>query len=69
MNPHQKIAVAVMDVFILAELCLSMFMAHSHPENFTPVFFKIFLGMLIPTLIVARMVVRKLRTPEPTIEP
>ena len=69
MNLHQKIAVAVMDVLILAELCFSMFMAHSHPENFTPVFFKFFLGMLIPTLIAAKMVVNKLRTPVPAGEP
>lgn len=64
MNFHQKIAVVVMDVLMLAELCLAMYVAHNHPENFTPVFFKIFLGLLIPTLIVTRVVVKRLRTPD-----
>ena len=64
MNFQQKIAVVIMDVLILAELCFGMFMAHNNPESFTPVFFKSFLGMLIPTLIVARIVIKRLRTPE-----
>jgi len=68
MNFRQKIAVAVMDVLMLGELCFSIYVAHKNPEEFTPVFFKYFLGMLIPTLIVTRIVVKKLRTPEPPVE-
>ncbi len=68
MNFQQKIAVAVMDVLILAELCFAMYIAHNHPENFTPLFFKYFLGMLIPTLIVSRFVIKRLRTSEVPVE-
>lgn len=68
MNLHQKIAVAVMDILILAELCFGMYMAHNNPENFTPVFLKSFLVLLIPTLITARFVVKRLRTPEASVE-
>ena len=68
MNFHQKIAVAVMDILILGELCFGMYMAHNNPENFTPVFFKSFLVLLIPTLIVARFVVKRLRSPEAPVE-
>jgi len=68
MNVHQKIAVAVMDGLMLAELCFAMYMAHNNPDNFTPVFLKSFLILLIPTLIVARFVVKRLRTPEAQVE-
>lgn len=68
MNFQQKIAVAVMDVLMLAELCFAMYMAHNHPENFTSVFFKTLLGMLVPTLIVTLFVVKRLRTPEAPVE-
>jgi hypothetical protein len=68
MNFHQKIAVVIVDVVVLAELCVSMFMAYNNPENFTPVFFKSFLGMLIPTLILARIAIKRLGTQETPVE-
>jgi len=68
MNLHQKIAIAVMDILMLAELCFAMYMAHNNPENFTPVFIKTFLILLIPTLIIGRVVVKRLRTPEASVE-
>jgi len=68
MNARQKIAVAVMDVLMLAELCLAMYWANNNPENFTPVFLKSFLVMLIPTLIIARFAVKRLRSPEVPVE-
>ena len=68
MNFHQKIAVAVMDFLMLAELGFAMYLAHNNPENFTPIFLKSFLGMLIPTLIVARIAIKRLRTPEAPVE-
>jgi len=60
--------VVVMDVLMLAELCFAMYFAHNNPENFTPVFLKSFLVMLIPTLIIARFVVKRLRSPEELVE-
>ncbi len=68
MNFQQKIAVAVMDIALLVELCISMYFAQKNPENFTPVFFKYFLTMVIPTLILTRIVVKRLRSREPEIE-
>ena len=68
MNLQQKIAVAVMDVALLVELCISMYFAQKNPENFTPVFFKYFLIMVIPTLVLAMIVVKILRSREPEIK-
>lgn len=68
MNLQQQMAVAVMDVALLVELCISMYFAHKNQENLTPVFFKYFLIMVIPTLVLARIVVKRLRSREPEIE-
>ncbi len=47
---------------VLAELCLAMaFAAQAPPEQFTGVFFKIFFGLLAPTLVVAALGKRLLR--------
>lgn len=64
MNIHQKITVAVLDILILVELCASIYIANLYPESFTPAFFKSFFSMLLPTLVVATIVVKRLRSPQ-----
>jgi uncharacterized membrane protein YhaH (DUF805 family) len=62
MSPQQKIAVAIIDVLIIVELCISMYFAARNPDAMTPIFMKSFFAMLIPTLITATITVRRLRT-------
>lgn len=64
MNMQQKITVGVVDIAILVELCVSIFVASRDPENLTSIFVKCFFAMLIPTLILAKVIIRKLRTEE-----
>ncbi len=64
MNMKQKIAVVIIDVLIIAELCIAMYFAVRDPEDFNAVFFKVFLGMFIPTLAVGIPLVRKLKSPQ-----
>lgn len=64
MNFRQKIAIAVIDTVVLGELALSIYMANQDPENFTLIFFKCFFGLLVPTLVMARVIVKMLRTRE-----
>ena len=64
MNLRQKVAVAVLDLVILAELCFSLYAANQDPENLTLVFLKVFFSLVIPTLIIARVVIKRMRTPE-----
>jgi membrane protein CcdC involved in cytochrome C biogenesis len=64
MNIKQKIAVAVINILILAELCISMYFGAKNPDNLTSVFFKLFFGMLIPTLIISRFIVKRLKSDE-----
>lgn len=68
LNFPQKISVAIMDILIIAELFLSIHWGQKDPENFTPLVFKYFFVMLVPTLIVARIVTKRLRTKEPSVE-
>ncbi|MFH1595058.1 MAG: hypothetical protein ABIG94_01625 [Pseudomonadota bacterium] len=69
MNFPQKVAVAITDVAVIAELALSIYLANQDPMNFTEVFFKNFLWMVIPTLILAWIVIKKMRTEEPPEAP
>jgi len=64
MNTRQKIGVALLDVLILIELGISMYRANKTPDLFTPAFVKTFFVLLIPTLVLARIVIKRLRTIE-----
>jgi hypothetical membrane protein len=64
MNTRQKIGVAVLDVLILVELGIGIYRANKTPDLFTSVFMKTFFVLVIPTLILARIVIKKLRTIE-----
>jgi hypothetical protein len=58
------VVIAFVDILVLAELFVSIYVANRHPEEFTLVFFKYFFGMLIPTLLLARFLVRRYRSEE-----
>jgi len=58
--PH-VIRLVIVNVLVLVELCVAMFMANEHPEEFTPVFFKVFFALLVPTLILAAVSKRFVR--------
>jgi hypothetical protein len=64
MNIEQKIAVGVTDIIVLAELCGSLYWANMDLDNFTALFFKYFFITLIPTLILAKIFIKRLGTRE-----
>jgi hypothetical protein len=61
--PH-FIRVVIVNLLVLAELCVAMYMAAQKPEEFTPVFFKVFFALLVPTLILAAFSKRFVRAKE-----
>jgi hypothetical protein len=65
MNVRQKIAVVVLDIAVLAELFVAMYFASRSGDSYTLIFFKYFFSMLIPTLLIAWIVVKRLKTQEP----
>lgn len=54
----QKIFALVVNLLVLGELTIAMYFASKTPESMTPVFFKIFFGLLLPTLVGAIFVKR-----------
>lgn len=66
LNGRQRLAVILMDVAMLAEVTLSVYLASKQPDDFTPVFMKVFFSMLIPTIAAGIFAIRRFRdrTPE-----
>ena len=66
MNARQKLAVILLDLFMLVELAVAIAFASKHPDSFTPMFMKSFFLMLIPTLFFGYLAIRRLgRKTEP----
>ena len=66
LNSRQRWAVVCMDVAMLAEVTLSVYLASRQPDEFTPIFMKVFFSMLIPTIAAGIFAIRRFRdrTPE-----
>ncbi|MBF0102598.1 MAG: hypothetical protein HQK77_16985 [Desulfobacterales bacterium] len=65
MNGYQKIIVIVLDILLLAEVCISIFLGNQDPNNFDGVIFiESFFGMSIPTFLLAKYLIRRFETPE-----
>jgi hypothetical protein len=65
MNLYQKLVVIITDILLIAELCISMYLCSQQtPENLTPTFIKSFALMCVPTLIIAKITIKRLRSPE-----
>jgi hypothetical protein len=60
LNFRQKIVVILMNLFILAELTLSIYLGQRDQENMAAIFLTAFLPMVIVTLVLARVFVRKM---------
>jgi hypothetical protein len=60
-SPRQWMLVIVLDLAVLIELCVAMYLAASSPEDLTAVFIKSFFSMLIPTLVIGFFAKRWLR--------
>lgn len=67
MNIRQKMVIAIMDVLIIVEMCISIYFANQHPSNFEPMFFKLFLAMAVSTFLISMMYVRRLRSIQPEL--
>ena len=60
-TPQHWVLVIAMNVAVLVELCVAMYLAAASPaEDFTATFLKAFFGMLIPTLVIGVIGKRRL---------
>ena len=62
LNHRQRAVVVLMNLMLLAELTVCMYVGQQDPENLTLCFLKTFLPTAGATLIGARMLIRRLRT-------
>lgn len=62
MNTKQKIVIVVMDIFIFVALFYSIMQGKSNPEYMTPIFFQNFIPLVLITLIVGKILVKRFRT-------
>ena len=61
MNFKQKLVVIFANVLILAELTTSIYLSHHDQENMARNFLVSFIPLVIVTIIVTRMVLKRLR--------
>ena len=52
-SPRLRFFAMIINVLVVGELFVAMFFAARTPDSLTPVFFKVFFSLLVPTLIVA----------------
>lgn len=60
MNAKQKVVVILANILILAELTWSMYISSQDPEEMTVIFLGSFIPMVIGTVLLARMLTRRL---------
>lgn len=62
MNTRQKIVIVVMDIFIFVALFYSIMQGKNNPEYMTPIFFQNFVPLVLITLILGKILVKRFRT-------
>jgi hypothetical protein len=60
LNARQKIVVILMNLLLLAELTFSIYLGQKDQENMAAIFLAAFIPMVIVTLVLARVFVRKM---------
>jgi hypothetical protein len=61
-NTRQKIVIVVMDIFIFVALFYSIMQGKNNPEYMTPIFFQNFVPLVLITLILGKILVKRFRT-------
>ena len=52
-SPYRRILTVVVNLLVLAEVFVAMYFAAKDPDTLTPVFFKVFFSLLLPTVVAA----------------
>ena len=60
MNGKQKLIVVVMDLLLLIELAVAVYLGYQQQENLTIIFLRTYVPAMLVTVILARIGIRKL---------
>jgi uncharacterized SAM-binding protein YcdF (DUF218 family) len=64
LNARQRWAVVILDLLLLGELTFAMYVSQQDMATMTVRFLGLFIPMLLGTFVLARVILRALRTPE-----
>lgn len=64
LNARQRWAVVALDLFLLGELTFAIYVSQQDMATMTVRFLSLFVPMLLGTFVLARVLLRALRTPE-----
>jgi hypothetical protein len=64
MNTKQRIVIIAMDLLLLAELAIAIYLGHRQPDNLTLVFLRTYIPAMLVTVILARICFVRLRSAE-----
>ena len=67
MNNKQKLTVVILDLTLILELFVAMYLAHQTPDDFNATFCKTFFSLLVPTLAAGITTIRCLRAKPNTV--
>lgn len=62
LNGKQKLIVVVMDLLLLIELAVAVYLGYQHQENLTVIFLRTYVPAMLITVVLARIGIRKLAT-------
>lgn len=52
-SPRMRLFALLINLMVISELCVAIYFAQQTPDRLTPVFFKVFFSLLVPTLLAA----------------
>ncbi|MFZ0613132.1 MAG: hypothetical protein WAM73_12910 [Desulfobacterales bacterium] len=62
LNGKQKLIVVAMDLLLLIELAVAVYLGYQHQENLTVIFLRTYVPAMLITVVLARIGIRKLAT-------
>ncbi|MFY9943011.1 MAG: hypothetical protein WAK57_12625 [Desulfobacterales bacterium] len=60
MNARQRVVVVIMDILLLIELTVAVYLGYQDPSNLTVIFLRTYLPAMLITVLLARVCIRKL---------
>lgn len=60
LNPIQRLVVVVMDLLLLIELAVAVYLGHQDQSNLTVIFLRTYVPAMLITVLLARICIRKL---------
>ena len=64
MNGKQRLVIVLMDILLLVELAVAIYLGQRSPDNIAVIFLKTYLPAMLVTVVLARICVKRLRTAE-----